>query len=88
MFTIANSVYFCKKLSKNMMNTYADIYVFQWGNEGRAGVPERRIRKRSGRGEEERRRRRRRKRMRRRMRKKRRKRRRRRKRRKRMKRKK
>ena len=44
-----------------MMNKYADIYVFQWGNEGRAGVPERRIRKRSGRGEEERRRRRRRK---------------------------
>ena len=43
-----------------MMNKYADIYVFQWGNEGRAGVPERRIRKRSGRGEEERRRRRRR----------------------------
>ena len=40
-----------------MMNKYADIYVFQWGNEGRAGVPERRIRKRSGRGEEERRRR-------------------------------
>ena len=39
-----------------MMNKYADIYVFQWGNEGRAGVPERRIRKRSGRGEEERRR--------------------------------
>ena len=37
-----------------MMNKYADIYVFQWGNEGRAGVPERRIRKRSGRGEEER----------------------------------
>ena len=36
-----------------MMNKYADIYVFQWGNEGRAGVPERRIRKRSGRGEEE-----------------------------------
>ena len=36
-----------------MMNKYADTYVFQWGNEGRAGVPERRIRKRSGRGEEE-----------------------------------
>ena len=55
MFTIANSVYFYNKWSKTMMNKYADIYVFQWGNEGRAGVPERRIRKRSGRGEEERR---------------------------------
>ena len=35
-----------------MVNKYADIYVFQWGHEGRAGVPESRIRKRSGRGEE------------------------------------
>ena len=41
---------------KNHDKQYADIYVFQWGNEGRAGVPERRVRKRSGRGEEERRR--------------------------------